>query len=70
MNAALIDSVFADQDTDAYFYVAVRGDKMVSGGDIDKGDLMNLLILVYDNMPEARIDLVDFANTILQSTGS
>lgn len=70
MNAALIDNVFKKQDTDVYFYVALKGDRMISGGDVDEGDLMDLLILVYDNIPASRIDLVDFANTILASTNS
>jgi len=70
MNAALIDSVFADQDTDIYFYAALKDNRLISGGDVDQGDLMDLLLLVFDNVPATRPDLIEFANAILHSTDS
>lgn len=70
MNASQIDSVFDKQETDIYFYVALKEDRLISGGDVDQGDLMELLLLVFDNVPATRPDLIEFANSILHSTDS
>jgi hypothetical protein len=70
MNAALIDSVFASESSEEYFYAVLQGESFYYGGYFEDGALYDMLLALYDNEQSSRPDLIKFAHSILNSTDS
>jgi hypothetical protein len=70
MNADLIDSVFASESSEEYFYAVLQGDDVYYGGHFENDALFEMLIALYENEPTSKPDLIKFAHSILHSTNS
>ena len=70
MNAALIDSVFAGESSEEYFYAVLQGESFYYGGYFENDALFEMLIALYENEPTSKPDLIKFAHSILHSTNS
>lgn len=70
MNLALIDSVFASEAQDGYFFILNEGEDTYYGGNYKEGVLMEMLITIYETEPSAKADLLQFAEYVMKSTNS
>jgi len=68
MNTALLDSVFASETQDGYFFILNEGQDTYYGGNYKEGCLMEMLITFYETEPLAKSDLLQFAEYIMKNT--
>lgn len=68
VDTKLIDSIFAGQEPETYLYIIIKDERCFVGGDMTADSLYQMLMSLYNGVPDARDGMIDFANDVLSST--